>query len=173
MAYDFSSLVVHIIDGNAFSRQILREMLGAIGIATAAVKEMPDAETAIAEMEHFPPDLILCDINLPGMSGVDCIRAIRQMKDEVKRYTPIIVVTAYTERARVEEYRDAGAHEVLHKPLSVHTLYQRLVSVIEAPRSFIYSPAFFGPDRRRKTERPDGAERRSAEVPTDADPKEQ
>jgi CheY-like chemotaxis protein len=172
MAYDFSSLIVHVIDANAFSRQILREMLAALGIQAGAVKEMPDAESALKEMELFPPDLVLCDINLPGMSGVDFIRAVRELEDEVKRYTPVIVVTAYTEKARVEGYRDAGAHEVLHKPLSVHTLYQRLVSVIEKPRSFIYSPVFHGPDRRRKSEGPDGAERRGAAAPTDDGVKE-
>jgi CheY-like chemotaxis protein len=172
MAYDFSSLVVHVIDANAFSRQILREMLGAIGIQAGATKEMADAESALAEMEHFPPDLILCDVTLPQMSGVDFIRAVRQLEDEVKRYTPIIVCTAYTERLRVEEYRDAGAHEVLYKPLSVYTLYQRLVSVIEKPRSFIYSPIFHGPDRRRKSGGPDGTERRGAAAPTDDGVKE-
>jgi CheY-like chemotaxis protein len=169
MAYDFSSLIVHVIDANAFSRQILREMLSALGIHAGAMKEMPNAESALKEMELFPPDLILSDINLPGMSCVDFIRAVRKLEDEVKRYTPIIVVTAYTEKERVDEYRDAGAHEVLHKPLSVHTLYQRFVSVIEAPRSFIYARAFSGPDRRRKSEGPDGAERRGGETPADDD----
>lgn len=165
MAYNFSSLSVYIIDANAFSRQILRGLLGAIGIPHEGIKELEDAETGLFEMQHFPPDFILCDINLPGMDGVDFIRAVRQLEDEDKRFTPIIVCTAYTEEWRVVEYRDAGAHEVLHKPISVQTLYHRLASVIETPRAFIYSPAYSGPDRRRRLEGPEGDERRGAKQP--------
>jgi two-component system chemotaxis response regulator CheY len=167
MAYDFSNLTAYVIDANSFSRQIQRGLLGAVGIRHEAAKEMADAEAALAEMAHFPPDIILTDVDLPGMSGVDFIRAVRHLEDEEKRYTPIIVCTAYTERERVMEYRDAGAHEVLHKPISAQTLYDRLVSVIEAPRSFVYTQVFTGPDRRRRLEGPDGAERRGAKAPQD------
>ena len=165
MAYNFSSLSVLIIDANTFSRQILRGLLGALGIPHEAIKEMADAEAALLEMQHFPPDFILCDVNLPGMDGADFIRAVRQLEDEMIRYTPIIVCTAYTEQWRVEEYRDAGAHEVLHKPISVQTLYHRLASVIETPRAFIYTPGFSGPDRRRRADGPGGDERRGAKQP--------
>jgi two-component system chemotaxis response regulator CheY len=165
MAYDFSNLSAYVIDANNFSRQILRGLIGAIGVPHAAIKEMADAEAALVEIQHFPPDFILCDINLPGMSGIDFIRAVRRLEDEATRYTPIIVCTAYTEQWRVVEYRDAGAHEVLHKPISVQTLYLRLASVIESPRSFIYTPDFSGPDRRRRLEGPGGDERRSSKPP--------
>ena len=162
MAYNFSTLSVYVIDANAFSRQVLRSLLGAIGIPHETIKDMAAAESALSEIQHFPPDFILCDINLPGISGTDFIRAVRQLDDEVTRYTPIIVCTAYTELWRVEEYRDAGAHEVLHKPISVQTLYLRLASVIETPRSFIYTPGFSGPDRRRRADGPEAKERRGA-----------
>ena len=111
---------------------------------------MPDAETALADLKHFRPDLILCEITLPGMDGVGFIRAVRQIEDETSCYVPIIVCTAHTDQPRVLACRDAGAHEVLHKPFSVATLYQRIVSVIENPRPFIHAQVFTGPDRRRQ-----------------------
>jgi CheY-like chemotaxis protein len=150
MPYDFSKLKIFVIDDNLFSRHILRSLLDAIDIPTVAIKEFEDAESALGDLKRCTPDLILCELTLPGMDGVAFVEAVRHMEDEVKRYIPIIVCTAHSDQARVIACRDAGAHEVLHKPMSVKTLYQRMVSVIEKPRSFVYAQVFTGPDRRRR-----------------------
>ena len=121
---------------------------------------MSDAETALADLVHFVPDILLCEVTLPGMDGIKFVESVRQLEDETKRYVPIIMCTAHTEQHRVVACRDAGAHEVLNKPMSVRTLYQRIVSVIERPRSFIYTPVFTGPDRRRSL-KDFGTDRRS------------
>ena len=60
--------------------------------------------------------------------------------------------------------RDAGANEVLAKPVSVHNLVRRLLSVIENPRPFVSCPTYFGPDRRFKIEGyPGGVGRRKGD----------
>lgn len=164
MPYDFSRLEISIIDGNLFSRHILRSLLNAVEIPTSAIREFDDAETALADLQHFTPDLILCELALPNMSGIKFIESVRHLEDEVKRYIPIIVCTAESDQAHVIACRDAGAHEVLHKPLSVKTLYLRMVSVIENPRSFVYAQVFTGPDRRRRAAE-DGAPSRRASDP--------
>lgn len=150
MPYDLSRLRVDIVDPNPFSRRILRSLLGAIGVRDIKINEMQDGEAALAGLQRYTPDVILCALTLPGMEGLDFIRAVRRLEDEVACYVPIVVCTAYTDEKRVLACRDAGANEVLHKPVSVVTLYQRLVSVIENPRSFIHAPVFTGPDRRRR-----------------------
>lgn len=151
MPYNFSKLEISIVDANLFSRQILRSLLNAMDIPMASIKELEDAEVALEDLKHFTPDLILCELTLPEMDGLAFVDAVRHMEDEIKRYIPIIVCTAHSEQARVIACRDAGAHEVLHKPMSAQTLYQRIVSVIENPRSFVYTKVFTGPDRRRRT----------------------
>jgi two-component system chemotaxis response regulator CheY len=150
MAYDFSRLEVTIVDPNVFSRQVLRSLLNAIGVLSENIKELPDAETALDDLKHFTPDLILAEITLPGMDGIAFVEAVRRIEDDAKCYVPIIVCTAHTEERRVLACRDAGAHEVLNKPMSVKTLYQRIVSVIERPRSFVVASVYAGPDRRRR-----------------------
>jgi len=150
MAYDLSKLEIAIIDPNNFSRQLLRALLNAIGIPSASIKELTDAETVLADLDHFVPDLILCEVTLPGMDGVGFIQSVRRLEDEAKRYVPIIVCTGFTDQQQVLACRDAGAHELLIKPMSVRTLYQRIVSVIVHPRSFVYAPIYTGPDRRRR-----------------------
>lgn len=153
MSYDLRPLSIAIVDANAFSRRLLRSLLVAIGFSNAKIKDMADAESALADLEHFAPDLILSEFELPGMGGVEFIRLVRQFEDETSRYVPIIVCTAHTDEKLVFTCRDAGAHEVLGKPISATALYQHIVSVIENPRPFIHASVFTGPDRRRREKR--------------------
>jgi len=162
MPYDLSRLLVDIVDDNPFSRQILRSLLVAIGIPDIKIKELPDAESALAGLVRFTPDVIICGLTLSGMDGLTFIRRVRELDDEVACCLPVIVCTAHTDEQRVLACRDAGANEVLNKPVSVTTLYQRLVSVIENPRSFVLSPVFKGPDRRRRVKPPSKPRRASA-----------
>lgn len=163
MPYDLSRLEITIVDPNAFSRQVLRSLLNAIGVPSASIKELSDAETALDDLAHFTPDLILSEISLPGMDGIAFVEAVRRIEDDAKCYVPIIVCTAHTDQQRVLACRDAGAHEVLNKPLSVSTLYQRIVSVIEKPRSFVLAPVYAGPDRRRREAGSKAQSRRSSD----------
>jgi two-component system chemotaxis response regulator CheY len=65
---------------------------------------------------------------------------------------PIILVTGYSARPRVEEARDAGVTEFLVKPFTATDLTRRLQHVINNPRNFIDYNGYFGPDRRRKAD---------------------
>ena len=78
-------------------------------------------ETAILETSSHNPDIILLDLGLPDMDGVDVIRKIRTWSD-----TPIIVISARSEDADKVEALDAGADDYLTKPFSVEELLARL-----------------------------------------------
>jgi DNA-binding NarL/FixJ family response regulator len=60
------------------------------------------------------------------------------------------MLTAYAERSKVEAARDAGVTEFCAKPVTATELYKKICVVINAPRSFIRTPIYFGPDRRRR-----------------------
>ena len=79
------------------------------------------AETAILETSSHNPDIILLDLGMPDMDGVDVIRKIRTWSD-----TPIIVISARSEDADKVEALDAGADDYLTKPFSVEELLARL-----------------------------------------------
>jgi two-component system chemotaxis response regulator CheY len=63
---------------------------------------------------------------------------------------PIIMISGYTEKHRVEAARDAGVTEFLAKPITAQSLYSRIAEIMERPRAFIRCDTYFGPDRRRK-----------------------
>jgi len=88
----------------------------------------------------------------------------RDERSEV-RFAPVIVLTAHTEKGKVLAARDAGATEFCRKPITVTELMSKLARVIDSPRGFVESPAYAGPDRRRKAgETYSGPERRAHRV---------
>ncbi|MEI6101921.1 MAG: response regulator, partial [Eubacteriales bacterium] len=114
--------------------------------------EMHDAANANEAHDLYlrmPPDVILLDWEMPGMSGIELTRLIRSSEKGPNRFIPIVMLSGYSVREQVIEARDAGVTEFLCKPVSAKALYKRIVSMITEPRPFVSSSTFFGPDRRR------------------------
>jgi response regulator RpfG family c-di-GMP phosphodiesterase len=84
------------------------------------------------------------------MNGLEFIEKIRKSPESPNPYVPVILMTGYSDRARVEMARDAGVTEFLMKPYTSKDLYSRIVQIIEKPRQFVDCGTFFGPDRRRR-----------------------
>lgn len=80
-----------------------------------------NGETAILEASSHNPDIILLDLGLPDMDGIDIIRKIRTWSD-----VPVIVISARSEDTDKIEALDAGADDYLTKPFSVEELLARL-----------------------------------------------
>lgn len=83
-----------------------------------------DGENALERWEAHQPDLVLLDLNLPRLSGLDVCRAIRQQAE-----TPIIIVTAQDDDDDVAEGLGAGADDYISKPVSYRTLLMRMQAV--------------------------------------------
>ena len=81
----------------------------------------PDGQSAILETSSHNPDIVLLDLGLPDIDGVEVIKKIRTWTN-----TPIIVISARTEDADKIEALDAGADDYLTKPFSVDELLARL-----------------------------------------------
>ena len=127
---------------------ILRTLLQGAGIRD--VMEARDAASAFETLRECPPDLALVDYQLGDLDGLEFARLVRTAKDSTTPYLPIILITAHAERSRVKEAIDAGINEFIVKPVSTKALIERVKSVIERPRPFVKTGAYFGPDRRRR-----------------------
>jgi len=82
------------------------------------VRAFADAESAVEAVREDPPDLILMDIGLPGMSGIDGIRAVKALRPEAV----VVVITAYEDVQTVVQAMKAGAFDYVVKPLHTETL---------------------------------------------------
>lgn len=101
--------------------QAIREMVGfALRKAGLAVEEAADAEQALLAVASNPPDLILLDWMLPGMSGVDLARRLRG--EEITAGIPIIMLTARVEENDRVRGLETGADDYVTKPFSPREL---------------------------------------------------
>lgn len=154
-------LDVLCLDDNSFMHEVVRSILAALRIKS--VRYAFTCEQALEMMRHKVPDLLVVDLELEDEDGATFIRDLRRLEDSPDPYLPIIALSAYTDKNRVIAARDAGATEVLAKPISARTLYDRLVYMAKHSRLFIKATDYVGPDRRR-LERPyQGEDKRTDE----------
>ena len=103
-----------IVEDNALNIKLFCDLLAAHGHDPEAVT---DSRNAFDKAKSFEPDLVITDIQLPHVSGLDLIRMIR--RDEQLADVPIMAVTAYSARGDEERIRAAGAQAYVSKPISV------------------------------------------------------
>ena len=143
----FDAVRALIVDDNRHMRALLRSLLHALGIKT--IFEAPDGAIALVQLRERRPDLILADLSMKPVDGIEFTLQVRNSPDSPNPFVPIIMVTGHTEKSRIEAARDAGVTELLAKPITVTNLAQRLIEVVDRPRAFVRCPGYFGPDRRR------------------------
>jgi CheY-like chemotaxis protein len=158
--YRFERLKILAVDDNAHMRKLVVTILQAFGVHQ--IFEAENGDRAWASLRENNPDVLVLDWMMEGMSGLELARMIRTNPQAPNPFVPIIMLTGYTSLDHVRQARDAGVNEFIAKPVAAKTMMARLVSVIEHPRPFVRTTAYFGPCRRRRAnEEYKGPERRS------------
>lgn len=142
-------LSVLVLDDHHFMRQVMRLMLNGLGIRNVVTAE--DVTGALRIMAINPVDIVIVDYRLGGQTGAEFTRLARTSRSGSDRFVPIIACTADTTPKTIQELRDAGADEILGKPVSPQTIWAKIVAVTNSRRQFVTTPDFFGPDRRRRS----------------------
>jgi len=119
------SKTVMIVEDNELNMKLFHDLLEANGYRTIQTRNGTEA-LALAREHH--PDLILMDIQLPEVSGLDVTRWIKE--DETIRHIPVIAVTAFAMKGDEERIRAGGCEAYLSKPISV-------MKFIETVRHFL------------------------------------
>jgi two-component system alkaline phosphatase synthesis response regulator PhoP len=121
-----------VIDDEPKIVKLARDYLEKSGfrVVTAA-----DGTAALAQARHERPDLIVLDLNLPGMDGLDVCRALRRESD-----VPIIMLTARVEEADRLIGLELGADDYITKPFSPRELVARVRAVLRRVRGGVRSP---------------------------------
>jgi len=103
-----------VVEDNDLNRKLFCDVLRASGFE---VEPVADGELVLNAARAFAPDLVIMDIQLPNVSGVDLITAMR--RDASLSGTPVLAVTAYAGKGDEDRIRDAGASAYLSKPVSI------------------------------------------------------
>ncbi len=120
---------VLIVEDNELNMKLFNDLLEANGFVTIQTRSGVEA---VALTRTHRPDLILMDIQLPEVSGLEVIRWIKD--DESLRHIPVIAITAFAMKGDEEKIRQGGCEAYLSKPISV-------VKFLETVRFYLTDPA--------------------------------
>ena len=111
-----------VVEDSSTIRMILCEYLRKMNIQ---VVEAADGQQALERLKEMdPPDLVLVDWNMPVMSGIDFIRAVREM--HIYDPLPLIMVTTNSESEHLGTAMEAGANEYIQKPCTLDALREKI-----------------------------------------------
>ncbi len=119
-----------IVEDNALNIKLFCDLLAAHGHEPEAVT---DSRNALDAARDFSPDLVITDIQLPHVSGLELIRMIRG--DEKLAEVPIMAVTAYSAHGDEERIRAAGAQAYVSKPISVAKFARTVDELLQEKRA--------------------------------------
>lgn len=148
MTYKFNSAKILVVDDMLPMQTLLKSLLGLFGFKEIEVAE--NGESGFKKHCKFDPDVVLVDWMMEPLDGIEMTRKIRNDPQSPNRFVPVILMTGFSSRLRVERARDIGITEFLVKPFTARDLYEKIERITERPRQFVDSRNFFGPDRRRK-----------------------
>jgi CheY-like chemotaxis protein len=116
------------------------------------VFEANDGAEALSKMRQQNIDIVITDLSMQPLDGIDFTRLLRTSPDSPNQMCPVIMITGHSTQKRVKEARDAGVTEFLAKPVTARGIIDRITRVVEFPRPFIRNEDYFGPDRRRRAD---------------------
>ena len=90
------------------------------------ITSVKNGKQVLDKLQKGSYDILLLDINMPVMDGMECARRIRAMQDEKLAQIPIVAITGNAKNYSMEDFKEAGINEYLQKPLN----FDRLVEVV-------------------------------------------
>jgi two-component system cell cycle response regulator DivK len=118
-----------VVEDNELNLKLFCDLLRAHGYQAEPVR---DGREAVERARGFAPDLIVMDIQMPHVSGLELIEQLKG--DPELRRTPIMAVTAYAAKGDEERIREAGAEGYVSKPISVVRFVEAVRALLAAPR---------------------------------------
>ena len=125
MSKDLKFLVV---DDFSTMRRIIKNLLHDLGYANVA--EADDGKTALPMLQAGGIDFLITDWNMPGMPGLDLIKAVRA--DAKLAKMPVLMLTAEAKREQIVEAAQAGVNGYVIKPFTAETLKEKLDKILGA-----------------------------------------
>ncbi|MCC4263164.1 chemotaxis response regulator CheY [Oceanimonas pelagia] len=121
------NMKILIVDDFSTMRRIIKNLLRDLGFNNT--HEADDGLTALPMLKNGDFDFVVTDWNMPGMQGIDLLKAIRA--DEKLKHLPVLMVTAEAKREQIITAAQAGVNGYVVKPFTAGTLKEKLEKVFE------------------------------------------
>src|SRR3954462_6329252 len=119
---------VLVVDDSAAIRKILQRVLRQTGMAIGSIHEAGDGQEALAILQQHRPALVLTDINMPKMDGLQFLAAVKA--SERWRGIPVVMITTEGGEAKVSEAVRLGASGYVRKPFSADQIKEKLAGIL-------------------------------------------
>jgi two-component system, chemotaxis family, chemotaxis protein CheY len=117
-----------VVDDYSTMRRIVKNLLHDLGYAN--VTEADDGKTALPLLQNGSFDFLITDWNMPGMPGLDLLKAVRS-SDKLKKL-PVLMLTAEAKREQIVEAAQAGVSGYVIKPFTAVTLKEKIDKILGA-----------------------------------------
>jgi two-component system chemotaxis response regulator CheY len=121
------NMKILIVDDFSTMRRIIKNLLRDLGFTNTA--EADDGTTALPMLHSGNFDFLVTDWNMPGMTGIDLLRAVRA--DERLKHLPVLMVTAEAKRDQIIEAAQAGVNGYVVKPFTAQVLKEKIEKIFE------------------------------------------
>jgi|TARA_R110002124_G_scaffold76528_2_gene205013 two-component system chemotaxis response regulator CheY len=121
------NMKILIVDDFSTMRRIIKNLLRDLGFNNT--QEADDGSTALPMLQKGDFDFVVTDWNMPGMQGIDLLRAIRA--DDSLKHLPVLMVTAEAKREQIIAAAQAGVNGYVVKPFTAATLKEKLDKIFE------------------------------------------
>ncbi len=116
-----------IVDDFSTMRRIIKNLLRDLGFNNTS--EADDGNTALPMLQNGDFDFLVTDWNMPGMEGIDLLKAVRA--DEKLANLPVLLVTAEAKKEQIVEAAQAGVNGYVVKPFNAATLKEKIEKIFE------------------------------------------
>ncbi|RDV25086.1 chemotaxis protein CheY [Alteromonas aestuariivivens] len=121
------SMKILVVDDFSTMRRIIKNLLKDLGFSN--IQEADDGNTALPMLQQGDFDFVVTDWNMPGMQGIDLLRAIRS--DAKLKHLPVLMVTAEAKKEQIVAAAQAGVNGYVVKPFTAATLKEKLEKIFE------------------------------------------
>jgi two-component system chemotaxis response regulator CheY len=118
-----------VVDDFSTMRRIVRNLLVELGFTNSLIQEAEDGNAALAMLRAQSFDLVVTDWNMPNMTGIELLRAIRA--DAGLKSLPVLMVTAENNRDQIIAAAQSGVNGYVVKPFTAVTLKEKLDKIFE------------------------------------------
>ncbi len=122
-----SPLRILVVDDDAFARTTTRQALRATG--QSDILMAADGPTALIVLESYKPNLVLCDIGMEPMSGLEFLQTLRRSENPALRETAVVMLTSNAEAPIVHRAIELGISGYIVKPVAPARLYAQLAQL--------------------------------------------
>jgi len=121
------NIKILVVDDFSTMRRIIKNLLKDLGFTN--IQEADDGNTALPMLKQGAFDLVVTDWNMPGMQGIDLLKAIRA--DRNLKHIPVLMVTAEAKKEQIIAAAQAGVNGYVIKPFTAATLKEKLAKIFE------------------------------------------